>query len=74
MYINNLEDQGGKQSVKGRNPFDDFTVGLSNKSMSSMVKAYDPPFITGAYVYNHIKDNLSDWVERAIEIRNNFTG
>jgi MTH538 TIR-like domain (DUF1863) len=74
VYINNLEDQGGSKSVKGRNPFDDFTVGLSKKKMSSVVKAYDPPFVTSTFVYDNIKENLADWVERAIEIRNNFSG
>jgi hypothetical protein len=74
LYIHNLKDLDGNQASKGRNPFDNFTVGLSKKRMSSVVKAYDPPFVSSTYVYNHIKDNLASWVEQAIEIRNNFSG
>jgi MTH538 TIR-like domain (DUF1863) len=74
VYVHNLLDANQKQSSKGRNPFDDFTVGTSRKGMSSVVKAYDPPYSTSNYVYDHIKSNLTDWVERAIEIRKNFNG
>lgn len=73
VYIHNLKDLDGKQSTKGRNPFDDFTVGSNQKNMSSIVRAYDPPFTTSTYVYDHIKDNLADWVEQAIAVRNNFS-
>ena len=38
--------------------------------MSSIVKAYDPPYSTSTNVYDHIKGNLADWIEKAIEIRN----
>lgn len=67
IYIHNLLDRDGRQSVKGRNPFGDFTVG--GVSLSSIVRAYDPPFTFSQNVYGHIKDNLSDWVEEAIRIR-----
>lgn len=70
IYVHNIEDRDGNQSTKGSNPFDDFTI--SGKSMSSVVKAYDPPYSTSSYVYNHIKDNLADWIEKAIEIRANY--
>ncbi|AFY60228.1 TIR domain-containing protein [Synechococcus sp. PCC 6312] len=67
IYIHNLKDKDGNQSIKGNNPFDDFTIG--DKIMSSIVAAYDPPFLTSTYVYNHIYNNLADWIEKAIEIR-----
>ncbi|MEV5475056.1 TIR domain-containing protein [Streptomyces sp. NPDC052207] len=67
IYIHNLLDRGGYQSTKGRNPFSDYTIGGVN--MSSIVKAYDPPFTSSQYVYGHIKNNFADWVEEAIEIR-----
>lgn len=67
IYIHNLKDKDERQSTKGKNPFDDFTV--NDKSLSSIVKAYDPPFSTSTYVYSHIKENLTDWIEKAIEIR-----
>ena len=67
VYIHNLKDRNGDRSSKGENPFDWFTI--SGKSMASIVKAYDPPYITSNYVYDHIKNNLEDWIEEAIEIR-----
>jgi hypothetical protein len=70
IHIHKLEDDEGKQSQKGGNPFD-LTIG--NKKLSSMVKLYDPPQATSTYVYNHIQRNLADWVEEAIEIRNRTT-
>ena len=68
IYIHNLKDKDGNQSAKGKNPFDDCKIG--DKSMSKIVKAYDPPYVTSSYVYDHIKENLADWIEKAIEIRN----
>jgi hypothetical protein len=38
--------------------------------MSSVVKAYDPPYTTSKDVYGYIKENLADWVEDAVGIRN----
>lgn len=70
IYIHNITDSNDDQSSKGRNPFDDFTVG--DKNLSNIVKAYDPPFKTSANVYNHIKENLEDWIDKAIEIRGNY--
>jgi hypothetical protein len=37
--------------------------------LSSIVKAYNPPYSTSTYVYDHIKEKLGDWVEEAISIR-----
>jgi hypothetical protein len=70
ICIHNLEDSNGNQSHKGRNPFDDFTIG--EKKLSFIVKLYDPPYKTSSYVYNHIKENIADWVEKAIQIRNSY--
>jgi hypothetical protein len=67
IYFHNLKDKDGNQSSKGSNPFSAYKVGDTN--MSDIVKAYDPPYTTSTYVYNHIKDNLADWIEKAIEIR-----
>lgn len=72
IYIHNLKDKSGKQSKKGNNPFASFTVGSDKKKMSEIVKAYDPPYTTSTFVYDHIKENLSKWVEEAISIRNNY--
>ncbi len=67
IYIHNLQDANGKQSTKGRNPFDDFT--LDSKPLSSIVKAYDPPYGISTHVYDYIKSNIEKWVEEAIDIR-----
>jgi hypothetical protein len=68
IFVHNLKDNNGNQSNKGDNPFDDFTIG--NKKLSSIVKCYNPPYSTSTYVYDHIKENLEEWIEKAIEIRN----
>jgi len=70
IYVHNLKDKDGEQSNKGSNPFDDFTV--DGKKLSSIVKCYDPPYTTSTNVYNHINENIEDWIEKAIEIRNEY--
>lgn len=72
IYIHNLKDKDGNQSAKGRNPFDDSTIKRDNRKLSSIVKAYDPPYSTSKYVYDHIKENLASWVEEAISIRDKY--
>jgi hypothetical protein len=70
IYIHNLQDSDQKKSTKGGNPFDHITMGgTSGKKLSSVVKAYDPPYSGSTEVYAYIKQNLSDWVETAIKIR-----
>lgn len=70
IYIHNLKDKEGNQSKKGNNPFDDFTFEGSGDKMSTLVKAYNPPYIVSTNVYDYIKENIEDWVEEAIKIRN----
>ncbi len=70
VHIHNLKNNEGNQAKKGRNPFDDFTI--NGKSMSSIVKCYDPPYSISTNVYNHIEENLENWIEEAIKIRNNY--
>lgn len=67
IYIHNLLDRHNRQATKGRNPFSDFSIG--SRSMSSVVKAYDPPYQLSSNVYSYINDNLENWVEEAIRIR-----
>lgn len=68
IYIHNLKDRESNQAYKGSNPFDTITFSNGTK-LSSIVKAYDPPYSSSTDVYAHIKKNLSDWVEAAITIR-----
>jgi hypothetical protein len=70
IHIHNLKDSDGNQADKGTNPFEDFTV--DGTKLSSIVKCYNPPFSTSTYVYDHISQNLEDWIEKAIEIRNSY--
>lgn len=71
VYVHNLKDSSEKQSTKGSNPFASIKYGNSGKMLSSIVKAYDPPYSTSTNVYDHIKTNLKDWMEEAISIRSN---
>jgi hypothetical protein len=71
VHMHNLQDKDQNQATKGANPFASIKYGDSGKMLSSIVKAYDPPYSTSKAVYDHIKSNLADWVEEAISIRNN---
>jgi Thoeris protein ThsB, TIR-like domain len=70
VYVHNLKDASENQTSKGANPFDSLTLKNGTVKLSSVAKAYDPPFTISTYVYNHIKENISAWVEEAITIRN----
>ena len=71
IYIHGLKDQDKKISTKGKNPFDKFTIpcGDDKKSLSSIVKCYNPPGSFSTERYEWIADNLSNIVEEAIKIR-----
>lgn len=70
VYIHNLKDSAGDQTTKGKNPLD--YIKLGDAKLSTIAKAYDPPYLTSTNVYNHIKENLAEWVEEAIRIRKNY--
>jgi hypothetical protein len=70
IYIHNLKNKDGEQAAQGSNPFDNVTV--DGKKLSETVKAYNPPYSISTNVYDHIKSNIDGWVEKAIEIRNNY--
>lgn len=70
IYVHKLKDKDGHQSPRGQNPFESFTLGDSD--FSNIVKAYDPPYATSKHVYRYIEDNIENWIERAIEIRQNY--
>ncbi len=75
IYIHNLKCAktikanpfSSGQCSKGNNPFDSFTI--NGKDMSSIVQCYNPNVNDP---YKDIRDNLEKWVEKAIEIRNNY--
>lgn len=72
IYVHNLKDSDGNQTTKGKTPFATFTMKKDQSQLSSIVKTYDPPFTDSKKVYDHINTNFADWIEKAIEIRNNY--
>jgi hypothetical protein len=69
IYVHNLKNQEGYQPSQGRNPLADIPL-TDGKKLSDYAKAYNPPFNLSTDVYNYIRDNISDWVEEAVRIRN----
>ncbi|NWD22622.1 TIR domain-containing protein [Pseudomonas yamanorum] len=65
IHIHNLKDSDGNQAKKGADPFSDLTV--DGEAVKGTV--YDPPYSTSTYVYDHIKENIEDWVNKAIKAR-----
>lgn len=72
IYIHRLKNRDGQQCAKGINPFDSFTLKKGAVRLSSVVAAYDPPFLESTNVYNYIKSNLETWIESAIKTRANY--
>lgn len=72
IHIHNIENAKGEKCDKGTNPFSTFTVCDDKRKLSSVVNCYDPPYTASQSVYNHIAENIEDWIEEAIKIRNNF--
>jgi len=72
IRIHNLENQKGKQSKAGKNPFIGFELCQGKVKLSSIVKIKNPPQLTGKGVYSHINTNLKTWIEKAIKIRKEF--
>jgi hypothetical protein len=70
VYIHNLLDSDKKQAAKGANPFASIGYGDAGRKLSSIAKAYDPPYTSSKNVYDHISENLENWVAEAITIRN----
>lgn len=64
IYVHNLKCPNNGKSKKGKNPFDKFTIGDSNKKLSSIVKCYDPKFDDA---YNDVKNNIERWIENSIK-------
>lgn len=69
VYIHNITDADGNAATKGTNPFAQVSIG--GQFLSSVVKAYDPPYTKSADVYNYIANNVESWIDEAISIRNN---
>jgi hypothetical protein len=74
IYIHGLADMNEQTTAKGTNPFSGFTVGKDKKKLDLVAPVHDPPGSTTKARYKTIEDNIEDWVEKAIKIRENFTG
>jgi len=72
VRIHRLKDLNERQSSAGGNPFDHVKLDRGSKDLSSVVKLYDPPYSESKEVYAYIKRNLADWVDKAIEVRDNY--
>lgn len=70
IQIHKLKNSAGEQGDEGRNPFDNFTI--DGKKLSSIVKLKKPSQSTSQGAYNHISENIADWIEEAIDIRNSY--
>lgn len=72
IHVHNITDHNGDTCSKGDNPFDDIKV--DGIYLNDVVKTYDPwgLFWDSKDYRNHIADNIEDWIEKAIEIRNEY--
>ena len=68
IYIHHLKDSNQNQTYKGKNPFD-YIVFSDGRVMSSVVSTYDPPYKRSDSCYNHIRENMEEWVETALRQR-----
>jgi hypothetical protein len=69
IYIHKLKDRLGQDCTKGSNPFDHVKLADRGQSLSSIVKAYDPPGFTSTEAYDSIRNNIASWIDEAIAIR-----
>ncbi len=69
IYVHGLKDANGLTAAKGNNPFDYITLTSKQKSLSTIVKCYNPSGSNSKERYDWIKTHLSNAVEEALEIR-----
>ena len=71
IYIHNLKDSDGKQSTKGKNPFEEVYIDTPNgyENLSGYVDIHYSSSADSKFVYEVISDNLEKWVENAISRR-----
>lgn len=64
IHIHNIKCPRNGVSVKGKNPFSEFT--LNNNNFADYVDCYDPD---PRDAYNDIRLNIESWIEKAIQRR-----
>ena len=70
INIHGLKNLDGSISNKGPNPFAHIGYSTSGRTLSSIVKCYNPQGTNSKDRYAWIKKYLEDAVEEAIAIRN----
>lgn len=70
IHIHSLQDRHGGTTTKGVNPFASFNVAGTN--LSQIVPAYDPGGYTSRDVYRTIANNIEQWIDDAIALRNRY--
>jgi hypothetical protein len=70
IHIHKIPDRNEKQSTKGANPLYYITHTPTKSKLSTIAKSYDPPRTTSKGTYSYIADNIENWIEEAIRIRN----
>lgn len=71
VYIHGLKNQDGEQGTRGSNPFYNELTSDGHR-LSNYVECYDSPHFSSSYVYDDIKENLPDFIERALDNRGTF--
>lgn len=66
IHIHGLKNLNSNTSPKGKNPFDELTIGSTGESLASRVKTYNPSG-DSKQIYGEINANLEAWVENAIK-------
>jgi hypothetical protein len=69
IYIHNLKNFAVLQCPKGANPFERFTMKGGTGRLSDYVRTYDPPYSDSKLVYACIADNLTRWIDEAVQSR-----
>jgi hypothetical protein len=70
VHIYELKDLRGQKTSKGMDPLE-FAHTPEWRTVSSVAKTYDPPYVDSKAVYAYIANNLPAWIEEAIELRAN---
>lgn len=71
VYVHRLEDKDGVQTTQGSNPF--YSVYTSDgHRLSNYIECFDPPHISSKFVYDDIKNELPDLIERAQKNRGTY--
>lgn len=72
IYVHRITDVNNQPSKKGSNPFSGFTIQQGRTSLESIVPVYNPPYLESKDAYGYISNNIEDWVDTAIAVRNRY--